>query len=59
MTHHSCSNDEFEHDDAVSDLTDETGETKLKCTHCGLTTTKGELMENNAESISAAFEEIS
>ena len=38
-----CGNDEFEYDDAVGDLTDASDETELKCTHCGLVTTKGEL----------------
>ena len=34
-------------------------ETELKCTHCSLKTTKGELVEDNSESINAAVDEIS
>ena len=53
-----CGNDEFEYNDAVGDLTDAPDETELKCTHCGLVATKGELMEDNSESICAAVDEI-
>lgn len=53
-----CGNEEFEYDDAVGDLADAPDETELKCTHCGLATTKGELMEDNSESICAAVDEI-
>ena len=30
----------------------------IKCAHCGLVTTKGELIEDNAETIDAAIDEI-
>lgn len=39
-------------------MTDAPDETELKCTHCGLATTKGELMEGNSESICAVVDEI-
>ncbi len=54
-----CGNDEFEYDDAAGDLSNAPDETELKCTHCGLATTKGELMKDNSESISAVVDEIS
>ncbi len=59
MVCRACGNDEFEYDDVVGDLANAPDETELKCTHCGLKTTKGELMEDNSESISAVVDEIS
>lgn len=53
-----CGNDEFEYDDAVGDLADAPDETELKCIHCGLVATKGELMEDNSESTCAAVDEL-
>lgn len=53
-----CGNDEFAYDDSVGDLTDAPDKTELKCTHCGLATTKGELMGDNSESICAVVDEI-
>ena len=59
MVCRACGNDEFEFDDVAGDLTNAPDGTELKCTHCGLKTTKGELVEDNSESISAVVDEIS
>ncbi len=53
-----CGNDRFEYDDSVGDLADASDVTKLTCSHCGLETTKGELMEDNSEAIAAVVDEI-
>lgn len=53
-----CGYDQFEYDDGVGDLSDAPDETVIKCAHCGLVTTKGELIEDNAETIDAAIDEI-
>ena len=59
MVCRACGNDEFEYDDVAGDLSNVPDETELKCTHCSLKTTKGELVEDNSESINAAVDEIS
>ena len=59
MVCRACGNDEFEYDDVAGDLSNAPDEIELKCTHCSLKTTKGELVEDNSESINAAVDEIS
>lgn len=53
-----CGSDQLEYDDLVGDLVDAPDATKLTCSHCGHGTTKGELIEDNSESIAAAVDEI-
>lgn len=53
-----CGGDQFEHDDSCDELSEAPDDTPMKCAHCGLETTKGELIEDNNESIQAAVDEI-
>lgn len=53
-----CGCDQFEHDDADGELHEAPYESVLKCAHCGLETTKGELIEDNDETIQAAVDDI-
>lgn len=53
-----CGYDQFEYGDEIGDLTDAPDDAVLKCAHCGLETTKGELIEDNTEAIDAAIDEI-
>ncbi len=53
-----CGCDQFEHDDSCGELSEAPDDTPKKCANCGLVTTKGELIEDNDESIQAAVDDI-
>ena len=53
-----CGGDQFEYDDEWGCLSEVPDDAVLKCASCGLITTKGELIADNAETINAAAEDI-
>ena len=53
-----CGNDQFEFDVPDGDLVNAPNSAIFKCTHCGLVTTKADLIADNSESISAAVDDM-
>ncbi|WP_413376454.1 ECs_2282 family putative zinc-binding protein [Paenibacillus taichungensis] len=54
-----CGNDQFSIlDECIYDLQSAPNETKIKCSDCGLVTTKEELIEDNSHIIAANFEDL-
>ncbi|MFX3647894.1 MAG: hypothetical protein ACE3K2_28810 [Paenibacillus sp.] len=54
-----CGNDQFSIlNECIYDLQNAPNETKIKCSDCGLITTKEDFMEDNAHVIAANFEDL-
>ncbi|MBR3136293.1 MAG: hypothetical protein IKF10_04685 [Lachnospiraceae bacterium] len=54
-----CGNDQFEAlDPNIQDLREAPDETQLRCPDCGLTITKGDLIQENSEKIEIAADEM-
>ena len=54
-----CGNDQFSAvNDNIENLKDAPDETRIKCSDCGATRTKAELIEENQEIINANIEDI-
>lgn len=54
-----CGNDQFSAVDVdIEELSDATDETRIKCSDCGATRTKAELIEENQEIINANIDDI-
>ncbi|AWP28099.1 hypothetical protein [Paenibacillus sp. Cedars] len=54
-----CGNDQFSIlDEDIHDLKNAPDETKIKCSDCGLVTTKAELIEDNSHIIDSNMEDL-
>ena len=58
MVCRACGCDQFEYDDVAGDLSEAPDDTPMRCAHCDLETTKGELVEDNEESIQSAVDDM-